>query len=134
MGEVCSCACDPGLNHLNITESTCKLFHYLWETTFITDCRAEINDREHLGNRSSTTDSSLLLVLRHLTLIIQQHILRFEVSVNDPLLVEVLHALDDLSSVVAGSRLVKPGVVLVHVVDVIPGRVMITTCLFSMFQ
>lgn len=70
----------------------------------------------------------------HLTLIIQQHVLRLEVSVDDPLLVEVLHALDDLSSVVAGPRLVKAGVVLVHVVDVIPGRVMITACLFSMLQ
>lgn len=88
--------------------------------------QSKINDYEYLGNRSSTTDSSLLLVLRRLTLIIQQHVLRFEVSVDDPLLVEVLHALDDLSSVVAGSRLVKPGVVLVHVVDVIPGQVMIT--------
>lgn len=94
--------------------------------TFITDCRAKINGYEYLGNRSSTTDSSLLLVLRRLTLIIQQHVLRFEVSVDDPLLVEVLHALNDLSSVVAGSRLVKAGVVLVHVVDVIPGQVMIT--------
>lgn len=99
---------------------------FVKKKTFITDCRAKINGYEYLGNRSSTTDSSLLLVLRRLTLIIQQHVLRFEVSVDDPLLVEVLHALDDLSSVVTGSRLVKAGVVLVHVVDVIPGQVMIT--------
>lgn len=64
---------------------------------------------------------SLILALECLTLIIQQHVLWFEVSVDDPLLVEVLHALDDLSSVVTGSRLIEPGVVLVHVVNVIPG-------------
>lgn len=55
------------------------------------------------------------------TLIIQQYILWFEIPVDDPLLVEVLHALDDLSGVVAGPRLAETGVVLIHVVDVIPG-------------
>lgn len=64
---------------------------------------------------------SLILALECLTLIIQQHVLWFEISVDDPLLVQVLHALDDLSSVVAGSRLIEAGVVLVHVVNVIPG-------------
>lgn len=54
------------------------------------------------------------------TLIIQQHVLWFEVSVDDPLLVEVLHALDDLSGVVAGSWLVKPRVVLIYIINVIP--------------
>ena len=53
-------------------------------------------------------------------MIIQQHVLWFQVSVDDPLLVEVLQALDDLSSVVAGPRLVKPRVVLIHVINVIP--------------
>lgn len=64
---------------------------------------------------------SLILAPECLTLIIQQHVLWFEVSVDDPLLVEMLHALDDLSSVVAGSWLIEPGVVLVHIVNVIPG-------------
>lgn len=53
-------------------------------------------------------------------MIIQQHVLWFEVSVDDPLLVEVLHALDDLSGVVAGSWLVKPRVVLIYIINVIP--------------
>lgn len=72
-----------------------------------------------------------MLVLPYLTLSIQEHILWFEVSVDYPLLVEVLHALDDLSSIVAGSWLIKTGVVLVHVVDVIPGRMMITITIFN---
>lgn len=55
-----------------------------------------------------------------LTLIIQQHILWFKVSVDDPLLVEVLQALDDLSSIVTGPRLFKPRVVLIHIINVIP--------------
>lgn len=55
------------------------------------------------------------------TFIVQQHVLWFEVSIDDPLLVEVLHALDDLCGVVTGARLFKAWVVLVHVIDVIPG-------------
>lgn len=54
------------------------------------------------------------------TLIVEQHVLRFEVSVDNPLLVQVLQALDNLSSVVTGPRLVEAWVVLIHVVDVIP--------------
>lgn len=56
-----------------------------------------------------------------MTLIIQQHVLWFEVSVDDPLLVEMLQALNDLSSVVAGPRLAQPRVLLIHVINVIPG-------------
>lgn len=55
------------------------------------------------------------------TFIIQQHIFRFEVSVDDSLLVEVLQALNDLGCVVAGAWLLEPWVVLVHVINVIPG-------------
>lgn len=62
-------------------------------------------------------------IFRFCTLIIQQHILWFEVSVDDPLLVEVLHALDDLSSVVAGPRFIQPWVVLIHVINVIPNGI-----------
>lgn len=61
------------------------------------------------------------------TLIIQQHILWFEVSVYDSLLVEVLQALDDLSCIVAGPRLLKPWIVLIHVVDMIPIGIKDTT-------
>lgn len=57
-----------------------------------------------------------------MTLIIQQHVLWFEVSVDDPLLMEVLHTLDDLSSVVAGSRFIKAWIVFIHVINVIPWR------------
>lgn len=54
-----------------------------------------------------------------LTFIIEQNILRFEVSVDDPLLVEVLQALNDLGHVVARSWLIESWVVLVHVINVI---------------
>lgn len=54
------------------------------------------------------------------TFIIQQDVLWFQVSVDDSLLVEMLHALDDLSGVITGSGLGEPGVILVHVIDVIP--------------
>lgn len=56
-----------------------------------------------------------------LTLIVQQHILWLQVSINDPLLVEVLHALDNLRRIVTGPWLIKAWVVLIHIVDVIPG-------------
>lgn len=66
---------------------------------------------------------SLFDFCKCVTLVIQQNIFRFEVSVDDPLLVEVLHALDDLSSVVTGPRLIKARVVLIHIIDVIPGGI-----------
>lgn len=59
--------------------------------------------------------------MRTTTFIIQQHIFRFEVSVDDSFLVEVLQALNDLGCVVAGPWLLEPWVVLVHVINVIPG-------------
>lgn len=65
--------------------------------------------------------SNFCSVYVFLTLIVQQHILRLQVSVDYPLLVEVLHALDDLCSIVTGPWLIKAWVVLIHVVDVIPG-------------
>lgn len=55
-----------------------------------------------------------------LTFIIQQDVLWFQVPVDDPLLVQMLHALDDLSGVITGSGLGEAGVILVHVIDVIP--------------
>lgn len=58
-----------------------------------------------------------------MTLIIQQHILGLEVSVDDPLVVEVLQALDDLSGIVTGSWLLKPRLVLIHVINVIPSSI-----------
>lgn len=55
------------------------------------------------------------------TFIIQQHILRFEVPVDDSLLVEVLQTLNYLGHVVAGPWLLKAWVVFIHIVNVIPG-------------
>ena len=55
-----------------------------------------------------------------LTFIVKQHIFWFEVSVDDPLLMEVLQALDDLRCIVTGPRLVKARVVFIHIIDVIP--------------
>lgn len=57
---------------------------------------------------------------KSVTFIIQEHILWFEVSVDDSVLVEVLQALDDLSSIVTGSCLIKSWVVLIHIINVIP--------------
>lgn len=54
------------------------------------------------------------------TIIIQQHIFWFEISVDDSFLMEVLQTLDDLSDVETGPGLLKPGIVLIHQVDVIP--------------
>ncbi len=55
-----------------------------------------------------------------ITIIIKEHIFRFKVSVDDSFLVEMLQALDDLCNVETGSRLLKPWVVLIHQVDVVP--------------
>ena len=75
------------------------------------------------ASEPETTDNIFLFGCRCVTLIIQQHILRLEVSVEDPPLVEVLQALDDLSSIVTGSRLLKPRLVLIHVINVIPSSI-----------
>ena len=56
-----------------------------------------------------------------ITIVIEQHVFWFQISVDDPLLVQVLHTLDDLSCVKTGSGLVKARVVLIHQVDVVPG-------------
>lgn len=53
------------------------------------------------------------------TVIIQQDVFRFEISVDDALLMEMLQTLDDLSDVKAGSGLTEPRVVLIHQVDVV---------------
>lgn len=57
-----------------------------------------------------------------LTRIIKQHILWFQVSVDDPVLVEVLQAADDLGCVETRSLLVEAGILLIHVVHVEPAR------------
>lgn len=54
------------------------------------------------------------------TVIIQQHVFWFEISVDDSFLVEVLQALDDLTDVETGPGFAETRVVLVHQVDVIP--------------
>lgn len=54
------------------------------------------------------------------TIIIEQHVFRFKISVDDASLVKMLQPLDDLSNVERGSGFVKPWVVLIHQVDVIP--------------
>lgn len=59
-------------------------------------------------------------VYKCLTFVVKQDIFWFEVSVNDPLLMEVLQALDDLRCIVTGPRLVKARVVLIHIIDVVP--------------
>lgn len=56
-----------------------------------------------------------------LTFIIQQHVLRLEVSVDDASLVQVLQAAEDLGRVEDGAWLLEARVLLIHVVDVVPG-------------
>lgn len=57
---------------------------------------------------------------KFITVIIKQHIFRFEISIDDSFLMEVFQALDDLSDVKTGSRLIKPGVVFIHQVNMVP--------------
>lgn len=61
------------------------------------------------------------VIIKGFTVIIQQHIFWFEVSVDDSFLMEVLQALDDLTDVETGPGFVETRVVLIHQVDVIPG-------------
>lgn len=56
-----------------------------------------------------------------LTFVIQQHVLRLEVSVDDAPLVQVLQAAENLGRVEDGARLLEARVLLVHIVDVVPG-------------
>lgn len=58
---------------------------------------------------------------RRLTVVVQEHVLRLEVSVDDGPLVQVLQATDDLGRVEDGARLLEAGILLIHVVDVVPG-------------
>lgn len=55
-----------------------------------------------------------------LTCIIQQHVLWFQVSVDDPVLVQMLEPTDDLTCVETSSILIKTGILLVHVIHVKP--------------
>lgn len=56
-----------------------------------------------------------------LTVIVQQHVLRLEVAVDDASLMQVLQATDDLCCVVDGPWLWEAWVLLIHIVDVVPG-------------
>ena len=56
----------------------------------------------------------------HLTIVIQEHVLRLEVAVDDAVLMQVLQAADDLGRVEDGAWLLEAGVLLVHIVDVVP--------------
>lgn len=60
------------------------------------------------------------MAVRVHTLIVQQHILRLQVSVDDLLLVQVLQALDNLGTVETGPGLAKARVVLIHVIYMKP--------------
>ena len=55
-----------------------------------------------------------------LTFVIQEHVLRLEVPVDDAPLVQVLQAADDLGCVEDGAWLLEARVLLVHIVDVVP--------------
>lgn len=56
-----------------------------------------------------------------LTIVVQQHVLWLEVTVDNASLMQVLQATDDLCRVVDGSWFRKAGVLLIHIVDVVPG-------------
>lgn len=55
-----------------------------------------------------------------LTIIVQQHVLRLEVTVDDASLMQVLQATDDLRCVVDRAGLWEARVLLIHIVDVVP--------------
>lgn len=55
-----------------------------------------------------------------LTVIVQQHVLRLEVAVDDASLMQVLQATDDLRCVVDRAGLWEARVLLIHIVDVVP--------------
>lgn len=55
-----------------------------------------------------------------LTCIIQQYVLWFQVSVDDPVLVEVLQPTDDLSCVETCSLLIKTGIFFIHIIHMKP--------------
>lgn len=55
-----------------------------------------------------------------LTCIIQQYVFWFQVSVDDPVLVEVLQPTDDLSCVETCSLLLKTGIFFIHIVHMKP--------------
>lgn len=55
-----------------------------------------------------------------LTCIIQQYVLWFQVSVDDPVLVKVLQPADDLSCVELGSLLIKTGIFFIHIIHMKP--------------
>lgn len=56
------------------------------------------------------------------TCIIQQNVLRFQVSVDDSVLVEVLQPADDLRRVEARSLVIKAWILFIHIVHVKPVR------------
>lgn len=53
------------------------------------------------------------------TCIIQQYVLWFQVSVDDPVLVKVLQPTDDLSNVETRSLLIKTRIFFIHVIHMI---------------
>ena len=55
-----------------------------------------------------------------LTFIVKKNILWLQVPVDDSLLMEVLQALNDLSSIIARPELVKAWIILIYVIDVVP--------------
>lgn len=55
-----------------------------------------------------------------LTFVIQQHVLWFQVSVDDPVLVQVLQPADDLSCVETRSLLIETRILFIHIIHVKP--------------
>lgn len=69
---------------------------------------------------STNTQTNLKLQSELLTCIIQQYIFWFQVSVDDPVLVEVLQPTDDLSCVETCSLLLKTRIFFIHIVHMKP--------------
>lgn len=61
-----------------------------------------------------------MLQRKWLTFIIQQYVLWFQVSVDDPVLVKVLHPTDDLSCVETRSLLIKTRIFFIHIIHMKP--------------
>lgn len=57
-----------------------------------------------------------------LTCVVQQYVLWFQVSIDDPVLVKMLHPTDDLSRVETCSFLIETRILFIHVIHMKPVR------------
>lgn len=59
---------------------------------------------------------------KHFTCVVQQDVLWLQVSVDDPVLMEMFQPTDDLSCIETRSLLIKARILFIHIVHMIPVR------------